>query len=176
MASSRSLTIRLKRHADGSASITLTRSDGSVTWQRQNGKLALVFPPHDITHFAVESVLGFTSGFYGLVADGWEISDFAAPYPRGEIPGEAREVEAWVGLFDGFRRDKDAMDAEALNAEARRVLTDSRFAAITTARTLSPDDVRRVRERRNELLGQWHALAGGESIELAFERTPTGAA
>lgn len=29
------LRIRLKRHSDGSASLTRTRTDGTVTWQRQ---------------------------------------------------------------------------------------------------------------------------------------------
>ncbi|MEP6729517.1 MAG: hypothetical protein ABJE10_02710 [bacterium] len=29
------LTIRLKRHSDGSASLTLTRADGTVTWQQR---------------------------------------------------------------------------------------------------------------------------------------------
>ena len=48
------LTIRLKRHPDGSASLTCTRADGSVTWQRQQGQLAIVFPPHDLTHFAID--------------------------------------------------------------------------------------------------------------------------
>ena len=53
------LRIRLKRHSDLSASLTLTRRDGSVTWQRQRGSLALVFPSHDLTHYAVESTLGY---------------------------------------------------------------------------------------------------------------------
>ena len=48
------LNIRLKRHPDGSASITLTRADGTVTWQRQKGSLAMVFPSHDLAHYAVE--------------------------------------------------------------------------------------------------------------------------
>ena len=53
------LAIRLKRHSDGSASLTCTRADGSVTWQRQRGQLGMVFPSHDLTHFAVETALGY---------------------------------------------------------------------------------------------------------------------
>jgi hypothetical protein len=30
---------------------------------------------HDLTHFAVESVHGLRHGFFGLVADGWDIAD-----------------------------------------------------------------------------------------------------
>src|SRR5207253_2804998 len=61
------LTIRLKRHPDHTASLSCTRRDGSVTWQRQRGSLGAVFPPHDLTHYAVEQTLGFQHGFYGLI-------------------------------------------------------------------------------------------------------------
>ena len=88
------LVIRIKRHADGAASLSCTRADGSVTWQRQGGKLGAVFPPHDLTHFAVETTLGYRHAFFGLVADGWEIADFAAPWPRGRVPDDATEVVA----------------------------------------------------------------------------------
>src|SRR3982751_4823753 len=98
------LTIRLKRHPDHTASLTCTRRDGSVTWQRQRGSLGAVFPPHDLTHYAVEQTLGFQHGFYGLIADGWAIEDFAKPWPRGPIPPEAQEVELIVGFFDTERR------------------------------------------------------------------------
>jgi hypothetical protein len=85
-----SLNIRLKRHPDGSASITCTRADGSITWQRQSGKHGVVFPPHDITHYAVETALGYRDGFFGLLSRGWSMEDIASPWPRGEIPREAR--------------------------------------------------------------------------------------
>ena len=70
----RGLAIRLKRHTDGSASLTLTRTDGSVTWQRQLGQTGNVFPPHDITHYAVETTLGYEHGFFGLVAGSFLLS------------------------------------------------------------------------------------------------------
>lgn len=99
------LTVRIKRHPDGSASLTCTRADGTTTWQRQRGGYGLVFPSHDLTHFAVESTLGYAHGFYGLIADGWDIDDFAAPWPRGPISHEALEAELIVGFFDTERRE-----------------------------------------------------------------------
>ena len=168
------LDIRLKRHADGSASITLTREDGTVTWQRQKGSLALVFPLHDLTHFAVEQTLGYRFAFYGLVADGWDISDFSAPWPRGPIPVEAREVEMVVGLFDGVRRDREHWDAAELNAQLQQLAADSKFARGLIPRAVRDDDLARVRAARSELLSRWAALAGGEALELVFTRvSPT---
>lgn len=166
------LAIRLKRHPDGSASITLTRAGGTVTWQRQKGSLALVFPSHDLTHYAVEQALGYRHGFYGLVADGWEISDFAMPWARGPIPGEAREVELLVGLFDGMHPDRAAWDADAINAQFQRLAAESRLADLTVPRPLGAHDVQRVRALRAALLERWAATAPGHALHLEFTRLP----
>ena len=170
MDSARSLAIRLKRHSDGSASLTLTRTDGTVTWQRQKGSLALVFPSHDLTHYAVEQTLGYGHGFFGLVADGWEISDFATPWRRGPIPVEAREVEMIVGLLDGVRRDRDQWDAAELNAQLQQHAAESKFASGLIPRTLSNDDLAGVRTARAGLLDLWENTARGEAMEIAFTR------
>ena len=165
-----SLRIRLKRHSDGSASITLTRADGTVTWQRQKGGLALVFPSHDLTHYAVEQTLGYRFAFYGLVADGWEISDFAMPWPRGPIPAQAREVEMVVGLFDGERRDRAHWDSAEFNAQLQQLATSGKFAGSLVPRTMSDDDLERVRAVRNALLARWGATPSGAALELEFTR------
>jgi len=163
------LKIRLKRHPDGSASLTCTRADGSVTWQRQNGQLGMVFPPHDLTHYAVESTLGYHKGFYGLVADGWEIGDFAAPWPRGEIPDEAREVELIIGLLDTERRSMERWPAEQINELARTRVSTSRYPQ-TPVRELTENELESVRSLRDSLLHRWHQLSPGDSLELEFVR------
>ena len=164
------LDIRLKRHSDGSASLTLTRADGSVTWQRQKGSLALVFPSHDLTHYAVEQTMGFRYGFFGLVADGWEIADFSTPWPRGPIPAEAREVEMVVGLFDAMRRSRDSWDAQELNAQLQQVAADSKFSGSLMPRALTNDDIGHIRALRDSLLERWGATAPGDALALEFTR------
>lgn len=64
------LMIQIKKKTDGSAALSCRRADGSVTWQRQEGRQGCFFPLHDLTHYAVETVLGHPRGFYGLVAEG----------------------------------------------------------------------------------------------------------
>ena len=164
------LTIRLKRHADGSASLTLTRADGAVTWQRQKGSLGMVFPPHDLTHYAVESALGYDHGFYGLVADGWDITDFAHPWPRGTIPQEAREVELIVGFFDSERRSVDHWHAKEFNAHAVRFVEAGKYAGVIAPPRLTDEDIARVRAVRDEVLAQWFAIEPGNALELVFDR------
>jgi len=48
----------------------------------------------------VESVLGVRRGFFGLIAEGWDLEDTTGKGKRGKLPEEAGEVERIVGLFD----------------------------------------------------------------------------
>jgi len=170
------LTIRIKRHPDGSASLTCTLADGTTTWQRQRDGYALVFPSHDLTHFAVETTLGYAHGFYGLLADGWDISDFAAPWPRGPVSTDALEVELIVGFFDAERRDSAAWTAEELYAHAQRYVAAQRALhpgrAIAEPPHLTDAQVVRVRDARDELLRRWSDVPPGETLELRFARSP----
>lgn len=165
------LLIRLKRAADGSAALTCVRADGSVTWQRQPGSLGLVFPAHDLTHYAVETALGYRRGFYGLIAEGWEIADFGSPWPRGPVPAEAREVELVVGLFDTERRMGGSWTAAELREHAALYAAASRTAHEgVVLPALTDDDVARVREARAEVFARWVEIAPGGTLELAFTR------
>jgi hypothetical protein len=166
------LILRFKRHADAT-SLTCTRRDGSTTWQRFDGPTAMVFPGHDLTHYAVETALGFRFGFYGLLADGWEIRDFAAPWPRGEIPDEAREVELIVGFFDSDRRHGSAWTAAEFEAHAELFIGAAKArgkAVPPRTRVLTDADIAEVRAVRDPLLAQWYALGVGEDMALEFQR------
>lgn len=164
------LTIRFKKNKDGSAALTCIRSDGSATWQRQEGKLGAVFPPHDLTHYAVESALGYSDGFFGLIAKGWEIGDFASPWPRGQPGDEAREVEALVAFFDADRTQGVTASTEAFNERAAAYM-DSRShdPRRTPFRPLTSDEIAGVRAVRAEMLSRWAALAQGETLVIRFE-------
>src|SRR5882672_12049379 len=111
------IVIRIKKGADGRTSLSCTRADGTTTWQRQQGGQARFFPRHDLTHYAVETVLGHRNGFYGLVAAGWDLSDFGTPWPRGEIPKEANVTEIIVGFFDRERASGQMGTADEINDE-----------------------------------------------------------
>ena len=145
------LVIRLKRHPDDTASLTCLRRDGSATWQRQRGSLGYAFPPHDLTHYAVETTLGFRHGFYGLIAEGWDISDFGTPWPRGRVPAEAAEVERLVSAFQ----------------MQRTPLADPASPDIAG---VTPEDSDQVRTLCRELLARWSTLGPGETMQLEFDR------
>jgi hypothetical protein len=167
------LVIRIKKNPDGSASLTCTRADGSATWQRQKGQLGAIFPLHDLTHYAVETALGYTNAFYGLVADGWNLSDFTSPWPRGAPPMEARQVENLVSGFEMESRHGGAMNADDYNAGVTERL-DAAAAVpgskVPPQRRLTDDEVSSVRALRAELIARWTAVRPGEAMELEFDR------
>ncbi len=90
------MIVQLKKGRDAPATLACVRGDGSRTWV----KLQRFFPLHDLTHYAVESVFGFDQAFFGLVASGWDIADFAAPGAAARLPAQALQAECMVGLFD----------------------------------------------------------------------------
>ncbi|HEY7119197.1 MAG TPA: hypothetical protein VH475_21590, partial [Tepidisphaeraceae bacterium] len=115
----RSLLLRFKKHPAGhAAALACTRPDGSVTWQRQRPRHAAFFTRHDLTHYAVETVLAYRRGFFGLIADGWNFDDFGHPWPRGPIPADADPAELIVGFFDAERTSPTPWSAEDFNRYA----------------------------------------------------------
>jgi len=164
------LLIQIKKKTDGSASLSCRRADGSVTWQRQEGQQGRFFPRHDLTHYAVETVLGHTRGFYGLVAEGWELTDFGPPWPRGRIPPEAAASELIVGFLDSERAAGAAWTAAEFNASAEKYGAQQ---GVAIRFRLTDRDLDRVREKRRELFARWAALPSGETLELEFSR-PAG--
>jgi hypothetical protein len=161
------LTLRLKKNRDGTAALTCTRADGSATWQRQGEKLTAFFAPHDLTHYAVETVLEHRRGFLGLVAEGWDLDDFGAPWPRGPIPADADPSELIVGLLDAERACGAEWSAAEFNEQAD-VFCATRGGAPPNL-GLTDDQLRRIRNRRAQLLAEWDAVPPGEALLLEFE-------
>jgi len=148
------LHIEISKRQDGAGVLRCTREDGSVTWQKQ-AKHGAHFALHDLTHYSVETALGYRRGFFGLIAEGWEVDDTTGKGARGPLPVEAVEVERIVGLFDAERGSGMLWTLEEFNQFAPRALSDA--------------DIQRVRAVRGELFRRWFAVAPGEKLELTFE-------
>jgi hypothetical protein len=147
------ILIRIKKKTDGTTALSCIRSDGTVAWQQQNGQQGRFFPLHDLTHYAVETVLDLR-GFFSLVAEGWDFGDFGKPWPRGPLPAEAHVVEQVVGFLDTERASGREWAAADLHVVAPYVFGE--------------EDLRRVRDVRRELFACWEALPEGDTLELRF--------
>lgn len=161
------LLVRLTRRADGAAVMRCERADGSATWQRHEGRNAAYFPFHDLTHFALESTLGFRQGFFGLIAAGWDVDDTGGKGARGPLPDEARLVEHLAGLLDR-ERVGGAPPLTAAEVQAQLGMQ----AGIGAVPALTDAQLDAVRARAAALHGAWAALGPGETLELRFDPAP----
>jgi len=164
------LRVLVTKRADGGAVLRCVRRDGSETWQKHEGAKARFFPFHDLTHLAVETELGFRRGFYGLLADGWDIAETEGKSERGRPPEEAILVEHVVGLLERERVGGALpLAADRFHAE---IVAMAGGNDVTAGRAFSEDELSRVRERIETLHGAWAALPAGATMELEFERNP----
>jgi len=164
-----SLTIRIKKNTDGTSALSCTRADGSVTWQSNHGETGRFFPRHDLTHYAVETLLEHRRGFYGLVAEGWDMTDFGTPWPRGPLPVDADPSELIVGFFDGERAGNVRWTAAELK-EKVDLYNEIHHSDVVV--DLTDDQLAAIRARRAELFAMWDAVPQGEALELEFELPP----
>jgi hypothetical protein len=147
------LQIEIAKQPDGAGVLRCTRQDGSVTWQKQT-RHAAHFAPHDLTHYAAETTLGYRHGFFGLIAEGWEVDDTTGKGARGALPSEALDVERIVGLFDSERASGARWTVDQFNEFAPHALTDA--------------EIQKVRALRAALFQQWSAIVPGQKLELQF--------
>ncbi len=159
------LRVQMTKRTDGVVALRCIRRDGSVTWERHE-KHAAFYSHHDLLHFAVETVLDVRSGFYGLIADGWEIADTTGKGPRGKPPSAAMLAEHVVGLLDRERSGGAApLSAEEFNEQIESMLgPDPNRSLFTDAQLIS------VRNRAQELHAQWAKVLPGSTLELIFIR------
>ena len=162
------LTIRIKKKTDGSAALSCTRADGTVTWQRQDGQLGLFFPLHDLTHYAVERVLDLPTAFYGLLIDGWDLSDFGKPYPKGPITEDAHLAELIVGFFDLERASGVIGTAEDFNDKLKGWYANNNRRMPDFE--LTDEQLLRIREERAKAFTKWKELRPGDTLEIPFDR------
>jgi hypothetical protein len=152
------LQVEIVKRGDGAGVLRCTRADGSVTWQKQHRRAA-IFALHDLTHFAVETILGFRRAFFGLIDEGWEIEETDGKSPRGALPPEATVAECIVGLLDAERASSAEWTAEEFKAGRLQ------FAPVTD------EDLLRIRDRRRQLFEQWAAVEPGSALKLIWDTT-----
>lgn len=154
----RALGVELKKISADRASLCCRRPDGTATWARVHP----FFPQHDLTHFAVETELTLLRGFFGLIAEGWQLDDFTQAGGAARLPAESLVVENLVGTVERIESDAPLGDFDS-------ALTTSLSAQNLPAfRALRADELTRVRATRAALIAQWSALPIGETLCLSF--------
>ena len=145
--------------------IEAVRSDGSRVSTRLPKKGPV---PHDAVHYFVESELGVTGGFWGMVADGChpeEIQDIAkaaghASAARAQIPDPAivpivqaeRVVECFEADLWGGGADGDTI---------RDMVKSGCEQSLVPVLNINDEAILRIRARLGDFRDRWSALPVG---------------
>jgi hypothetical protein len=156
------LEVRFKRGKDKKDVLSVVREDGSQSWQHQQPGI----PVHDLTHFAVESTLGLKNAFYGLLAQGWDISRLVDKDVRSILPVEGLWTEFVVGLVQTERLSNEPFSAGEFNEMLEREKGNH---SLKFDRQVTGNELGKIRETFATLFFQWRSLQPGEEITLHFD-------
>jgi hypothetical protein len=148
--------IEIVKRGDQSGVLRCTRDDGSVAWQKQE-RHGAHFALHDITHYVVETTLGLSDAFFGLISQGWEIVDTTGKGSRGPVPSEAAMAESIVGLFDSERASETTWTTQEIDQSLPAGIPRPSAEALAI-----------IRQRRSEIFQQWAAVPVGQALKLRF--------
>jgi hypothetical protein len=168
------LRLEFKKKTDGGAAIRYVRADGSSTWTSSNtasgrGATVRFFVAHDLGHYAAETTLGLDQAFLGLLADGWELTDFGSPWPKGKFhPSDLPQLmlaEFVAGALDRELASGEPVGASELN---RTIAVEWAKYGDGSQPVVDCEQLARARACRQELLCRWEELAPGETLSLSF--------
>lgn len=156
--------VKFKKRGESDPVVTFVRDDGSSTSGRLgSGGFGAV---HDLAHYAVETTLGLRSGFYGLLAQGWDIPDFEVKGTARQLPDEAVVAECIIGQLGNALFAGREPSADEFNWLVRSAVDGVRPGAVVPA--ISVETLRLIWRTLDALLARWRALPPGDTLELDF--------
>jgi len=155
------MEIKFTKNTAGEHSISYQRDDGSVTWMRASP----YFVQHDLSHYAIETTLGYRTAFLGMINGGMQIRDFEDREKRlsMRVTDEGWYAESMANLFlmeltqgrvDNFN--------QVLAASFRQMNLD------VSPPQLSVEEADKIRKRLQELIMQWQQLPEKGHLLLSF--------
>jgi len=141
--------------------IKYIRDNGTVTWMYSDD----FFIRHDLSHYAIEKILGYTTAFNGMLNNGMGIKDFEDREKRKamNITDEAFYAENMANLFLMEIAQGNFDDFNTVQQDAFESLP-VQFPKIT----LPDGKINEIRSYLRQLLQQWNELPAGETLELIY--------
>ncbi len=141
--------------------IKYVRGNGTETWMYSDDFFVL----HDLSHYALEKVLGYTTAFCGMLNSGISIQDFEDRDKRNAvlITKEAVYAENMANLFLMETVQGNFADMNAVIKQAHETV-DTKYAAPV----LGVVEIDTIRTYLRALIAQWHALPVGNTLQLDF--------
>lgn len=162
-----SLRISIKKQIHKPCILTITRSDGSSTWT----KLHRGMETHDLAHYAVEKSLNFEHAFYGIINQGYQISDFELPKtqrPNAVKPEnlnpEALITEHLVNLLE-VEFLNSGLNTKLLN-DLQQILNDTN---LPFPKSLDEKMLESIRQLYHSLYNKWVNLEDDNTLYLELD-------
>ena len=155
------MQIRFTKNTGRPHIIRYIRDNGTETWMAADD----FFIRHDLSHYALEKTLGYTTAFNGMINAGMDIRDFEDREKRAKlsVTGEAWYAENMANLF--LMEMAQGRFADFNEVQQQSFVSFNREYAPVI---LPEDKIEAVRTFLAELLGQWRSLPAGETLELSF--------
>jgi hypothetical protein len=149
----------------------ITRHDGVSFLVKGGGHMFQI--PHDLAHFAIESALQLSDGFWGSVAAGAVLPNMTLITGRRKPRAGERsaavlktnaahlsEAEVLVRIFN------TAFEHKQSDGELRKLLADRRMPPENSIHQISDDQIAAVRAAWFEVEGKWRNLRVGDELQL----------
>jgi len=146
------MTLRFSKPFGKPHTLTCLRNDGSVTWSPVGSSVGA---KHDLIHYVVETTLGYTEAFLGLVAQGRDLDDFGT---KCGVKSAYTTEEQWAESIVGFLQWPTLTGSEFA----------AQLAALTPAPSVTPEQFTRICQQIADLHAWWDALPPGGTLELDF--------
>lgn len=155
------MLLLLTKNKDKLHVLKYIRDDGSVTWIMADD----FFIRHDLSHYAIEKILGYTTAFNGMVNSGMDIRDFENKEKSKaiKVTAEAAYAENMANLFLMELAQGEVPDFNGLQKKTF-MANNATFEQIE----LPVDKINAIRMLLKELTGKWNKLPFGETLELSF--------
>ncbi|MBV9988757.1 MAG: hypothetical protein JO301_13850 [Chitinophagaceae bacterium] len=156
------MQIRFTKHTGKAHTIKYIRDDGTETWMQADE----FFIRHDLSHYALEKTLGYKTAFNGMINSGMDIKDFEDRQKRQamKMTNEAAYAENMANLFLGEVLQGNFEDFNAVQQQTLHFINPQ-----IPALNLDENNIQAVRTCLRQLLEDWEALPGGETMEFAFD-------
>ena len=151
----------LKKYEQGPFVIKYRRDNGSETWMQADQYFVL----HDLSHFAIETMLQYKSAFMGMLNNGMHIKDFEHREKRNKIKISEEAVNA-ENIANLFLMELQQGELEDFNQTLRESFNPMKEQLNPVQ--LSPEQIDAVRNKFKQLVAEWNSTPPGGEMELEY--------
>ena len=126
---------------------------------------------HDIAHYAVETVLGFKNGFYGIVNQGIEILDFELPKEEKPtlVHPDTMHIEAIQSEYIVNLLQTEIWNSGRIDNFLEVLKSSLGERNISFPVQITNDKLEEIRNVYHHYALEFSSMQEGESLELQFE-------